>query len=79
MKRCSLTTVRLSQTALVFIIASAVYLVLTRFIDTPFAKSLSNAQKKLKTKESIKRGKIFVAGLLVGIVTIVVCRPFKKG
>ena len=71
-------TVFFARLAFVYIIASVGYLVLTRKIGTPFYDSLTEEQRAIK-RESVKvREKAFYTAALIGIIMIVLWRPFSK-
>lgn len=75
---CNPSTFYFAQGAVVYIIASAIYLVATRFIQTPFADSLTHEQKEIKKKSAKTRMIIFVVALIVSVLMISVFKPFYK-
>lgn len=67
---CPTKTVWMSNIALVHLIACIVYLVLTYNMDTPFKDSLSEEQKKIKRESAQVRKRIYITGVLVGILVL---------
>jgi hypothetical protein len=68
----------LAQFMFVYLVASIIYIIATRFIDTPFRDSLTKAQVEIKKKSSRKRGYIFLGAFLGGILILLVFKPFKE-
>lgn len=62
----------------IYCIASLYYYIKTRNVGTPFKDSLTKKQIKIK-EESVKiRKRLFYEGLAVGVVIIMLFRPFKS-
>ena len=74
----SLSTVWCARAALVYVIASVVYLIATRHLGTPFADSLTAAQRQLKAESAAHRGRAFLIGAAVGAAVVYVWRPFTR-
>jgi hypothetical protein len=62
----------------IYIFASIFYLLYTMNIGTPFNDSLTIEQKIIKKKSASIRGKVFLSGIIIGIIGCVILRPFKK-
>lgn len=76
--RCSTGTVVLSHVALVYLIACSVYVVATVRLGTPFKDSLTARQRELKSLAAHTRGKIFLLGVVVGLVVVFKRPPFRR-
>ena len=76
--KCPLTTMIMSKLAIVYLIASAFYLVLTRFVETPFLNSLSCEQRRIKEEASKERGIIFALGIAIGILVLIYVKPYTQ-
>ena len=61
----------------IYCIASAYYLIRSRNVGTPFKNSLNDKQKEIKKKSSKIRRDIFLQGLLVGLIIVLLLRPFS--
>ena len=72
------STFYFAQGAAVYIIASAIYLVATRFVKTPFADSLTHEQKEIKKKSAKTRMLIFVVALIVSVFIVSIFKPFRQ-
>lgn len=68
----------LAYAMLIYIIASLLYLIITRFIDTPLINSYTEEQKNIKKRSATKRGYIFLIGLVIATILIFVFQPFEK-
>jgi len=66
------------QGAVVYLIASLIYFIATRFIGTPFANSLTDEQRELKKKSARMRMAIFVVAVALAMVVISAVRPFRS-
>lgn len=75
MRVCRVSTV-LAHAMLVYTLASAVYLCVTRFVDTPFADTLTDAQREVKAESARTRGAIFAAALAGCAVAVLGWSPF---
>ena len=67
----------LAYAAAGYVIASLVYLALSIPLGTPFADSLTAHQRGIKRVESMKRGAIFLGGIVVATVALALWRPIK--
>jgi len=76
--RCPFATVALSNIAIVYVIASVIYIICTRSLGTPFWNKLTCEQRKIKNEASAKRGRIFVIGIVVGMVVLVCWKPYTE-
>ena len=65
---CSVVTVILARISFIHLIASLVYLVMSRNIGTPFKDSLTPKQVEIKKQSADARRKIFVRGIGIGIL-----------
>ena len=61
----------------IYCIASAYYLIRSRNVGTPFKNSLNDKQKEIKKESSKIRRDIFLQGLLVGLIIVLLLRPFS--
>lgn len=77
MRSCSELTAWFAGAAFVYVIASLVYVCLTRGIGTPFNDSLTEAQRSIKRGAVKARGRFFAIGVGVGLATLAVCSPFS--
>ncbi len=68
----------LAYSMLIYIFASAYYIIQTRNIGTPFNDSLTKEQRLIKEKSSSIRRKVFYNGIIIGMALIVIFRPFAK-
>lgn len=62
---CSPTTMLLSKLAISYLIASVIYLVVTRGFGTPFLDSLTEEQKRVMKTSKEKRGRVFYVSFLI--------------
>ena len=67
----------LAYIQLIYTIASFYYMCKTKNIGTPFNDTLTPLQKIIKMKSAEIRAKIFRQGLIVGIMFVLIVRPFK--
>lgn len=74
---CSPFVMVLSHISLVYIIASIVYLMISRFVGTPFKDSLTEEQEQIKKESAHLRAQIFVIGILIAFISVYVTKPFK--
>lgn len=77
MKTCQIS-VYLAYGMAVYCIASVFYLISTRSIGTPFRDSLSEKQIKIKNESANIRRGIFYTGIAIGVILLLVTRPFSK-
>ena len=63
-----------------YIIASIIYLIITRSYGTPFSNAIKKFPQlmKIKRDSSSQRWKAFMIGLVIAILILVIWRPFKK-
>ena len=62
----------------VYCLACMYYIVMTRNVGTPFRDSLNENQLKIKMESASIRRSIFYQGVAIGLVSMVVLRPFKS-
>ena len=67
---CKIDLRVLGQIFIIYMIACVYYIIATQNIGTPFKDSLSEAQLKIKKRESKKRAKQFWIGVLVGTALV---------
>ena len=72
---CPLHTRVLAYAAIVYTISCAVYLVVTRFVDTPFFDTLSDEQIKIRRGSSRKRALVFFVSLVCTGVAVTLWNP----
>lgn len=75
MQNCHIP-IYLAYAMTVYVMASIIYLLGTRFIGTPFNDSLTPKQIKIKNKSIYQRKKIFFIGLISSCVIIFICKPY---
>ena len=68
----------LAYMMLIYVISSFYYICRTKNIGTPFNDSLTPIQRKIKEMSANIRRRIFQEGLILGIVIILILRPFKQ-
>ena len=75
---CSGPAAALAYLALGYLIASLVYLLVTKLtMGTPFKDSLTPEQRALLAASSAQRRTVFWAGALVATVALCAVRPFS--
>ena len=62
----------------VYCLACIYYIVMTRNVGTPFRDSLNENQIKIKAESASIRRYIFYQGMALGLVSMIVLRPFKS-
>ena len=62
----------------VYCLACIYYVIMTRNVGTPFRDSLNENQLKIKMESASIRRSIFYQGVAIGLVSMVVLRPFKS-
>ena len=62
----------------VYCLACIYYVIMTRNVGTPFRDSLNENQLKIKMESASIRRSIFYQGVAIGLVYMVVLRPFKS-
>lgn len=70
-------SIYLAYAMLAYIVGSALYLICTRFVDTPLIDSYTDEQIVIRTKSADKRRKIFYGGMLAACILLYIVRPFK--
>ncbi len=76
--KCESLIYILAKTMFVYFGASVIYLIITRFMDTPFEKSLSYDQKNIKRDSSRQRSVVFLTGIIVSMAVLFIFKPFEK-
>lgn len=66
----------LAYIMLSYCFACIYYLIMTRDIGTPFNDTLNPIQRQIKAKSAKQRKKIFMNGLIIGIIIIFLTKPF---
>ena len=69
---CPLWMLCTASIAMAYVFASILYIVITRFMTTPFSDSLTENQRDIKQKSSKIRGLVFGISFIVSI-TIIGC------
>ena len=62
----------------VYCLACIYYIVMTRNVGTPFRDSLNENQLKIKMESASIRRNIFYQGVALGLVSMIILRPFKS-
>lgn len=75
---CPQRTMRLATAALVYLVACLAYLIMTRFVGTPFADSLTYEQRAIKRESARQRGVIFLQSLAFAYLIVQAWRPFTR-
>ena len=70
----------LAYLALIYIITSVYYLIVTRKLGTPFADALKKYPElqKIKKKSANDRGNAFYTGLLISCIIVFILQPFSN-
>ena len=70
----------LAYLALIYIIASIYYLVITRNISTPLSDAINKDPKlrKIKNASKKKRKNIFFNRMIMSIIILTILQPFKN-
>ena len=71
-------SVYLAYAMAIYCIASIFYLIATRSVGTPFKDSLSEKQLKIKHESASVRRTIFYSGVAIGVVSMLIFRPFSR-
>ena len=77
MNTCKIS-VYLAYAMAIYCIASIFYLIATRSVGTPFKDSLSEKQLKIKHESASVRRTIFYSGVAIGVVSMLIFRPFSR-
>jgi len=75
MKTCTVS-VYLAYTMTAYFFASIYYLIVSRFVGTPFYDTLSKKQLKIKQKSVITRRNIFYQGTIISLIGLILFKPF---
>ena len=77
MKDCKVPII-FAYIAIVYILASILYIIQTRSYGTPFKDALEKYPelKKIKMKSAHERGNAFYVGLAIGVISMVILKPF---
>ena len=75
-EKCTVSII-FANFSILYIIACIFYKVKTYNIGTPFKDSLSEKQLKIKEKSSKQRKKIFYEGLIIGLLILILFKPFE--
>tara|TARA_B100000787_G_C16176571_1_gene289366 strand:+ start:921 stop:1199 length:279 start_codon:yes stop_codon:yes gene_type:complete len=75
---CNPETFYFAQGAAMYIIASVIYFIATRFVETPFINSLTDEQKEIKNKSAGTRMLIFIVAIIISVIFISIVKPFRK-
>lgn len=75
--RCPRSAILLANVALVYLVTSALYLVRTQSLGTPFADSLTAEQRDLKRTAAHTRGSIFKSSAAVAALAIWAIGPLR--
>ncbi len=76
---CSMITVLFANISFIHLIACVVYMIMTQDMGTPFKNSLTEEQIEIKRKAVFERRKIYNIGCTIGLITILLWKPFSKG
>lgn len=76
-KLCQVSVV-LAYLASIYIISTIYYLIVSRSYGTPFKDALEKYPelKKIKMKSAHERGNAFYGGLAIGVISMVILKPF---
>lgn len=61
-----------------YILGSVYYLIVTRYVGTPFKDSLTKKQLLIKKKSANVRRNIFYQGIIISTIVLIVTKPFNK-
>ena len=76
--RCRPEVLVLAYVALVYLVASVTYLVVTlSFVGTPFKDSLTPEQRAIKKQSSTQRMGVFLVSVLFAIAIVTAWRPLR--
>jgi hypothetical protein len=70
-------SIYLAYAMLAYIVGSVMYLICTRFTNTPLVDSYTDEQIVIRRKSADKRRNIFGCGMLLACVLLYIVRPFK--
>ena len=75
MKNCTIS-VYLAYTMAAYFFSSIYYLIVSRFVGTPFYDSLTKKQEEIKNKSVKTRRNIFYQGMIISILGLIFFKPF---
>ena len=75
---CGAGTAALAYLALGYMVASVVYLIVTRPLGTPFSDSLTDAQRAILARSKGDRRRAFGIGVLVAALVLALLRPIRS-
>ena len=77
--RCNRVTAALAYLALAYLLASVVYVVVTKLtLGTPFHDSLSDRQRSVLAESKARRRTVFLVGLAASVVALCAVRPLQS-
>jgi hypothetical protein len=71
-------SIYLAYALLIYVIATVLYLICTRYVNTPLINSYTDEQKMIRKNSAEKRLRIFLAGIAVASVGLYIFKPFEK-
>ena len=79
MSECKVSII-LAYVACIYIMASIIYLIITRSYGTPFNDAIKKYPElvKIKKKSSIERRDVFFKGLAISIIVMCIIKPFTE-
>ena len=75
MKNCTIS-VYLAYTMAAYFFSSIYYLIVSRFVGTPFYDSLTKKQEEIKNKSVKTRRNIFYQGMIISLLGLIFFKPF---
>ena len=75
MKNCTIS-VYLVYTMAAYFFSSIYYLIVSRFVGTPFYDSLTKKQQEIKNKSVKTRRNIFYQGMIISLLGLIFFKPF---
>jgi hypothetical protein len=75
MKNCTIS-VYLAYTMAAYFFSSIYYLIVSRFVGTPFYDSLTKKQQEIKSKSVKTRRNIFYQGMIISLLGLILFKPF---
>lgn len=75
MKNCTIS-VYLAYTMAAYFFSSIYYLIVSRFVGTPFYDSLTKKQQEIKSKSVKTRRNIFYQGMIISLLGLIFFKPF---
>jgi hypothetical protein len=77
MKNCTIS-VYLAYTMAAYFFSSIYYLIVSRFVGTPFYDSLTKKQQEIKSKSVKTRRNIFYQGMIISLLGLIFFKPFHS-